>query len=126
MDDFLTARNTVYTVTGFVLGENPDRDTYIEFLLDTFTALKGQITYYRPWYAAAFLLEQDLDSQTLLEYDGTKFSGLITPIKSLYSMQSAFDLANELIVPDGTSAQKALDRLCGCSESYPVMSINTI
>lgn len=61
-------------------------------------------THYRPYYCGAKWLEQNLSAQTLIEDDGTKFTGLAKPIASLLNFQAAYDAAQGLTVPDGFEA----------------------
>ena len=61
-------------------------------------------THFRPYLCAARWLEQNLSAQTLIEDEGTKFTGLAKPIASLLSLQAAYDAAQELTIPDGFEA----------------------
>ena len=79
-----------------------------EWLLELLAMSAGvdadAVTHYRPFYAAATLLQQRLASQTLTEADGAVFTGLAVPIASLLKLQAAYDSANRLAVPAGFEA----------------------
>lgn len=62
------------------------------------------VTHYRPFYCAARWLEQNRAAQQLSEAKGVKFTGLVTPIASLYGLQADYDSANELQIPKGFEA----------------------
>lgn len=111
--------------------EDTTRDLYATELLTMSAAAKqgSTDTWYRVFYVAAKLLEQDLDQQALAKVDKIEFTGLIRPITSLFDLQIAYDNANDLIVPEGFSAQIALDRLCGCQSGgfgVTAMSVFTV
>ena len=96
MENLQTAIATVYLLTGYVQGDNPTRDSYIETSLGLFSGLKGQVTHYRPWYVAAMLLSQDIDQQTIKRYDVTEFTNLQDLIQSLFALQYQYDRTYQL------------------------------
>lgn len=87
-------------------------DAYLNELLllsAAVTASDAETLIYRPFYVAAKFLEQDLARQALTEDEGTKFTLLWKPIKSLLAQQRGIDKALGLIVPPG---QEAIDLEC--------------
>jgi hypothetical protein len=83
---------------------------------------------YRPWYAAAKALDEDLDTQALTKADGAEFTGQLRPIRSLYGTQNSIDLSDAalygVVVPGPFNAYLALGQLdSGGSGVLPVMSI---
>jgi hypothetical protein len=114
--DLQKATDIVYALTSYTPLEDSQKDFYINVLLETFSGLAGLVRHYRPWYVAAQLLSQDIDQQSISRYDVTEFTNLESLIQSLYQTQYAYDLANNLVLPDGTSALLF----------QPIMCINTI
>jgi hypothetical protein len=112
-------------------GLEPDRITDVDLTLDITAGSNGAICY-RPWYAAAKLLEQNLDIQALKKADGAEFTGQETAIRSLYAMQLAIDQIDALdtpavVVPAPLAVPTALalfNAKCGCQTGsvYPVMT----
>jgi len=77
-------------------------DAYLTNLLNVSAGMlpTGE-TEYRPFYVAARLLEQLRSGQTLSSADGVSFTGLVTPIASLFAHQGAIDRALQLTIPAG-------------------------
>lgn len=91
------------------------------------SAAQGPLgTTYRPYYVAARQLQRNRPDQTIESADGAKFTNLTTMIQSLLEEQLAYDLANDLVVPEGYGAKDALNKLCGCKNDSlytPMMAI---
>ena len=107
-----------------------DREDKILRILDYSAGSKSDGTLcYRPWYAAAKALDEDLDTQALVKADGAQFTGQIRPIRSLYNAQHSIDLVDGarhgIVVPPEFSASVALEQLNEgvTGESVAVMSI---
>jgi hypothetical protein len=80
-------------------------DDYLTELLQMSAGIDAaEVVHYRPFLAAARLLEQKLAAQTLASADGAVFTGLSKPIESLLQLQAAYDSANALVVPAGFEA----------------------
>lgn len=79
-------------------------DAWLTELLQMSAGTSEGVTHYRPYLAAARLLEQKQSAQTVAEADGAKFTGLAKPIASLLQLQYAYDLANGLEIPAGFEA----------------------
>jgi len=85
----------------------------IDYLRELIEASAGQVTdegqqriAYRPYYAAAALLEQRLSDQRLDEADGVSFTGYSKPINSLRCQQRVMDMAH------GVSLHPAYRAVC--------------
>jgi hypothetical protein len=78
-------------------------DGYLTELLTLSAGVDGASqTHYRPFYCAAKWLEQNRPAQTLKKAkDGVEFTGLATPIASLFALQLAYDASQQLTVPPG-------------------------
>lgn len=81
---------------------------------------------YRPFISAAMYLMRDLDTQAIKEADNVVFTNQLETIKNLLSMQSSFDLANNLIIPEGMDADKVLETLVDPISNNPIISIMTV
>lgn len=80
-------------------------DDWLTELLEMSAALDpDEVTHFRPYFAAAKLLEQKLSAQLVESADGATFTGLATPIASLLLLQAGYDSANGLAVPPGFEA----------------------
>ena len=79
-------------------------DAYLNELLVMSAGTVDSVTHYRPFYCAAKWIEQNRPAQTLSEANGTKFTGLVTPIDSLLQLQRSYDEAKALSVPNGFEA----------------------
>jgi len=77
-------------------------DVILEYLDDTAGTRPNDVggvdTIYRPYYVAAKMLEQD-GSQALSKAGDVQFTGMATPIASLYALQDSIDKALGTIVP---------------------------
>lgn len=80
----------------------PLQDAYIEELLNLSAGRTGEHSQvFRPYYVAAFILEQDVSRQQLTKAGDVQFTQFVTVIQSLRSLQSSFDVAYSLILPPG-------------------------
>lgn len=87
---------------------SPEQDSYIEELLSVSAATTGEsVVVYRPYYVAAYILEQDISKQQISSAGDVDFTQLVTVIASLRSLQLSFDLANSLIIPPGMEVPSA-------------------
>jgi hypothetical protein len=117
-------------------GLEADRTADVELTLDITagaSSINGVATpCYRPWYAAAKLLEQNLDVQALSQADGAKFTGQAVVIRSLYGIQQAIDVIDAadqplVLVDPALAAIVGLSKFndncgCGAGKSNVVMS----
>lgn len=100
---------------------------FAEELLEITKSKFENLTFcYRPFISAAIYLMRDLDTQSIKEADNVVFTNQLETIKNLLSMQSSFDLANNLIIPEGMSADKILETLVDPTSNNPIMSIMTV
>jgi len=77
-------------------------DDFLNRLLTASAGINSQSqTVYRVYYAAAKFLEQIRSQHTISSADGAVFTGLVTPIASLLTLQLSEDLALGLIIPPG-------------------------
>ena len=77
-------------------------DDFLTRLLTASAGINSQSqTVYRVYYAAAKFLEQIRSQHTISSADGAVFTGLVTPIASLLTLQLSEDLALGLIIPPG-------------------------
>ena len=84
-------------------------DSYLTELLQMSAGVTAQgVTHFRIFYVSAKWLEQNRAQQALESADGAKFTGLAKPIASLLNMQSAYDAANQLVIPKGFEAITAI------------------
>lgn len=80
----------------------PLQDGYIEELLNLSAGSTGEHSQvFRPYYVAAFILEQDVSRQQLAKAGDVQFTQFVTVINSLRSLQASFDVAYSLILPPG-------------------------
>lgn len=75
-----------------------------EILMDVSAALLEFVVYYRPYYVAANLLEQQLKFQRIKSADGVTFNDVMVTINSFYRLQSSIDLAKGWVFPGGMIA----------------------
>lgn len=86
-------------------GAGSDADAFLNEFLDLSSAVDlDGVTHYRPFLAAAVFLEQSPQFQQLSEADGVVFTQMKDAIASLRSLQLAYDLSQELTIPEGMEA----------------------
>ena len=121
-----SSRRLVSTLTGIT--DSNKLEIMEQNLIDS-AALKNGITYYRPYYVAARHIQRNRLDQAIKSADGATFTNLETMVRSFLEEQLALDLANDWTVPDGFSAQNAINALCGCKSNgsatniAPIMSV---
>lgn len=100
-------------------------DSYLTELLQMSAGMApGEIIHYRPFICAARWLEQNRKDQTIRVADGATFTNQATPIRSLYELQLAYDLANSLTIPIGWEVP--LDLTSGGSSKTQRLSTRSI